>query len=185
MRTARAHTLPSAVQTSALIVGALVLLNAFNLTLGLQLARFGIVPRTGAGLVGIFFSPCVHANTAHVMANAVPLFVLLILLLVDRHYYPYRALIFIWLGTGIGTWLIGRGGSVHIGASGIVFGLVAYLIVSGILMRSWRSAFVAILVFVLFGSIFYGARPHPGPISWESHLSGIIAGILTAKCNHS
>jgi membrane associated rhomboid family serine protease len=184
MAKARPQTLASAVQTSALIVGTLVIINGLDLVLGLGLARFGIVPRTGIGLIGILFSPLIHANMAHVIANAVPLFLLLILLLVDRHYYPYRTLALIWFVTGFGTWLIGRGGSSHVGASGIVFGLVAYLIVAGILIHSWRSAIVAILVFVLFGGIFYGALPHPGPISWESHLCGLIAGIWAAKTNH-
>jgi membrane associated rhomboid family serine protease len=73
---------------------------------------------------------------------------------------------------------------VHIGASSIIFGLVAYLIVAAFMMNSWRSAVVAILVFLVFGGILYGMLPQQGPVSWEGHLSGALAGIWAAKRNH-
>ena len=153
------------------------------------LAGFGIVPRTVPGLVGIVFSPLLHASPAHLLANALPLFVLLILLFWDRHYYPVVTLASIWFFSGLGTWLIARGSDgglpvVHIGASSIVFGLVTYLIVAGFLMQSWRSAIVALVVLICFGGIFYGVMLHAGPISWEGHLSGALAGIWAAKRNH-
>ena len=62
--------------------------------------------------------------------------------------------------------------------------MVTYLIVAGFLMKSWRSAVVALLVFIGFGGIFYGVLPQAGPISWEGHLSGALAGIWAAKRNH-
>ena len=150
----------------------------------MTLAGFGIVPRTVPGLIGIAFSPLLHASSAHLLANALPLFVLLLLLFWDRHYYPVLTLSSIWFFSGLGTWLIGRGNTVHIGASAIIFGLVAYLIVAGFLLKSWRSAVVALLVFVGFGGIFYGLLPQAGPISWEGHLSGALAGVWAAKRNH-
>ena len=149
------------------------------------LAGFGIVPRTEHGLIGIVFSPLLHANAAHLFANALPLFILLTLLFWDRHYHPWQTLGFVWLGSGLGTWVIGRGGSVHIGASSVIFGLVTYLVVAGLIMRSWRSAFVAILVLLAFGGILYGVLPQQGPVSWEGHLCGAIAGVLAAKRNHA
>jgi membrane associated rhomboid family serine protease len=117
----------------------------------------------------------------HLLANSVPLFVLLVLLLSNPKYHPYGTLAFIWLVSGVGTWLIGRGGAVHIGASSIVFGLAAFLIVAGLTMKSWRSAAIAIFVFILYGGIFYGALPQAGPISWEGHLCGAIAGVWRAR----
>jgi len=146
-----------------------------------HLQRFGILPRTKAGLLGILFAPLLHANLQHLLANAVPLFVLLLLLLSNRAYHPYRTLAWIWGASGLGTWLIGRGNAVHIGASSIIFGLAAFLIVAGLLMKSWRSAVVAIFVFLLYGGIFYGVIPRAGPISWEGHLCGVLASVWAAK----
>src|SRR5207249_5989164 len=186
-------TFNGAVQTSALLVSILFLVEAVDMLLRheqrLGLAAFGIVPRTIPGLAGIAFSPLLHASTAHLLANALPLFVLLVLLFWDRHYYPSLTLASIWFFSGLGTWLIGRGSDggrpiVHIGASSIIFGLVTYLIVAGFLMKSWRSAIVALFVLIGFGGIFYGVMPHAGPISWEGHLSGAFAGVWAAKRNH-
>jgi membrane associated rhomboid family serine protease len=193
MARSRLKTFKGAVQTSALMVSVLFLVEVADLLLQhekhLTLAGFGIVPRTVPGLIGIVFSPLLHASPAHLLANALPLFVLLVLLFWDRHYYPVLTLTSIWLFSGLGTWLIGRGSDgdqpiVHIGASSIIFGLVTYLIVAGFLMKSWRSAAVALLVFISFGGILYGLLPRAGPISWEGHLSGALAGIWAAKRNH-
>ena len=118
-----------------------------------------------------------HASLAHLTANAVPLFVLTFLLFWDRDYYPRRTLALVWLASGLGTWLVGRPGTVHIGASSIVYGLAAYLVAAGIARRTWRQALVAITVVVLYGGAIYGILPQHGPISWEGHLSGAVAGV--------
>src|SRR5256885_6819683 len=186
-------TFKEAAQTSALMISLLFLVEVSDLILrrekGLTFAGFGIVPRTVPGLGGIAFSPLLHASPAHLLANALPLFVLLILLFWDRHYYPAVTLASIWFFSGLGTWLIGRGSDggrsiVHIGASSIIFGLVTYLIIAGFLMKSWRSAIVALLVLIGFGGIFFGVMPPAGPISGVGHLSGARAGICAAKAKH-
>src|SRR5437667_10731982 len=160
MAKSQVKTFKEAVQTSALMVSVVFLVELADVILRqekrLTLAGFGIVPRSVPGLAGIAFSPLLHASPAHLLANALPLFVLLVLLFWDRHYYPVLTLSSIWLFSGLGTWLIGRGNTVHIGASSIIFGLVAYLIVAGFIMKSWRSAIVALLLFICFGGIFYG-----------------------------
>jgi membrane associated rhomboid family serine protease len=170
-----------AIESSLALVGVLFLVRAAELMLHLHLEQFGIVPRTLAGLPGILFSPLLHVNSQHLMANALPLLVLLILLLAHREYHPWRALALIWGASGLGTWLIGRGHAVHIGASSLVFGLAAFLIVAGFLLASWRPVLVAALVAVCYGGIFYGALPHAGPVSWEGHLCGAVAGVWVAK----
>lgn len=149
------------------------------------LRQFGILPRTAPGLVGIAFSPLLHANGTHLMANALPLLVLLFLLFWDRHYYPARTLALIWVASGAGTWLIGRGGSVHLGASSVIYGLVTYLVAAGFLLRSWRSVLIAVGVLLIYGGIIYGVLPQRGPISWEGHLCGALAGIWAAHLNHA
>jgi membrane associated rhomboid family serine protease len=147
----------------------------------LPLNQYGILPRTEVGLLGIVFSPFLHANMNHLLANAIPLFVLLVMILSDRKYHPHRTLILVWVVSGAGTWLIGRGHTVHIGASSIIFALAAFLITAGFLLKSWRSAAIALLVFVFYGGIFYGVVPHAGPISWEGHLCGAVSGVWAAR----
>lgn len=176
----RQSDLADAVATSVTIVAVLFAVVVVGALFHLPLARFGIVPRTGSGLLGIFFSPLLHVDLKHVTANAVPLFVLLILLLTNPQYHPYRTLALIWWASGLGIWLIGRGQAVHLGASSIIFGLAAFLIVAGFVMKSWRPAAVAAFVLVIFGGIFYGVLPRAGPISWEGHLCGAAAGVWTA-----
>jgi membrane associated rhomboid family serine protease len=166
--------------TSFTLTGALFLVLGLEAIFHLNLSQLGIVPRTKAGLLGIVFSPLLHANLHHLLANALPLFVLLLLLLSNGAYHPYGTLIFIWLASGLGTWLIGRGNAVHLGGSSVIFGLAAFLIIAGFLMKSWRSALVAIFVFLFYGGIFYGVLPQNGPISWEGHLCGALAGVVAA-----
>jgi membrane associated rhomboid family serine protease len=183
-------SLAEAAQTSATFVGSLFVVEGADALVAHRLDRFGIVPRTLEGLIGIVFGPLLHANWAHLVANALPLFVLLLLLLLDRHYRPWLTLALIWVASGLGTWLIGRNAeqgrlTVHIGASSVIYGLVAYLIVAGFLMKSWRPALISILVLFLYGGIFFGVLPQAGPISWEGHLSGALAGVWAAKRNHA
>lgn len=148
--------------------------------LPLHLTRFGIVPRTLAGLWGVLWSPLLHANFGHFAANALPLFILTTLLFGNLRYRPPASLAWIWIGSGLGTWLIGRGPAVHVGASSVIFGVAAFLIAAGWRLRTWSSAGVALFVAVAFGGLFYGILPQAGPISWEGHLAGAIVGIATA-----
>jgi membrane associated rhomboid family serine protease len=183
------RTFIDALEISASIVLVLFAMFYVNAFFGGALNRFGILPRSGWGLIGILFSPLLHYNYAHLTANAVSIFLLLVILFSHREYRPDVAFGSIWLASGFGTWLIGRswGGShpiVHIGASGVIYGLVTYLIAAAWWLRSWRSALWAILIFLLYGGIFYGVLPQPGIISWEGHLSGAIAGFAIARHQH-
>ena len=179
----RTRSLEYAVITAAKLLAVVVAVSLLGFALPGG-RRLGIEPRTLSGLVGIVFAPLLHADHRHLLANAAPLFVLLILLFWDQHYRPARTLAMIWLAAGAGTWLVGRSGTVHLGASLLVYGLMAYLVVSGVLMRSWRSAIVALVVVLLFGGILAGVLPQRGHISWEGHLCGMLAGVWAAYHNH-
>jgi membrane associated rhomboid family serine protease len=173
-----------ACQTGVVLVGVMLLITTLDTFLPTDLRYLGIVPRTGFGLVGVLFGPLIHLSYAHLFANAIPLLILLILLFADRKYGPNWTLAWIWVGSGLGTWLIGRGHAVHIGASGLVYGLAAYLLAAGWWMRSWRSIIIAAVVLLLYWNLFFGMLPQHGMISWEGHLAGAIAGLLVAFRRH-
>jgi len=179
------YTFSDAVAISSLVVGAMILVAVLNRVLPFDLRTFGIVPRRAWGLVGVVFCPLLHLGFAYLFANALPLFVLLVLLFAERRYRPGETLAWIWFGSGLGTWLIGRGNAVHIGASSLIYGLVVYLIAAGWWLRSWSSISVALLVLLFYGGIFYGMLPQPGIVSWEDHLAGAITGFLVARHSHA
>lgn len=188
----RHHPPPSigeAVQLAAGFVGLLAVVKMLEIVLAVPLIGFGIHPREPFGLVGVLFAPLLHGNLAHLFANAGPLFVLLVVLLLDPRYRPASTIATIWIGGGLGTWLIGRRffagePTVHIGASSLIYGLVAYLITAGFRMRSWRALFISLVIGVLYGGIFYAALPSNGIVSWEAHLMGAVVGFWAATRQH-
>jgi len=184
-----ARTVGEAAQISAVLVGVIFIVHLLNGMVGMQLNVFGIRPRTTIGLVGIICSPFLHANAAHVTANCSALLVLLFLLFLNRKYRAEETLLLIWFGSGLGTWLIGRssyGGKpeVHIGASSIIYGLIVYLIAAGWWMKGWRPVVAALVVLFLYAGAIYGIWPSNSHVSWEGHLSGVIAGWLVARYQH-
>lgn len=176
----RSYSLATATKISLTMVGVLFLMLFLQRMFDPALSRLGILPRTQSGLWGILFAPLLHANLSHLTANAIPFGVLMVLLLTNAEYRPIQTLVLIWVASGLGTWIIGRGEAIHLGASSVIFGLAAFLIAAGLRARSWKSVLVAVVVFVFYGGIFYGAIPQSGPVSWEGHLCGMIAGIWAA-----
>ncbi len=150
---------------------------------GLSWAWLGILPRTFSGLSGIFVAPLLHGSWGHLLVNTGPLLILLALLFMNKQYRPWLSLTCLWLLSGFGTWLIGRGGVVHIGASGLIYALAAFLVVAGWRLRHWGALLIAGVVVALYGGLVLTALPWTvGPnVSWESHLSGLLAGVLTAS----
>lgn len=145
-------------------------------------AWLGILPRTFSGLRGILFAPMLHGSWGHLLVNTGPLLVLLALLFMNRLYQPWSSLALLWLLSGFGTWLIGRGGEVHIGASGLIYALAAFLVVAAWRLRQWGALLAAAAVVALYGGIVTAALPWTVSehVSWESHLTGLLAGAVTA-----
>jgi membrane associated rhomboid family serine protease len=160
--------------TFAFVV-ALWLIKLVEVEYSFDFAGWGIHPREVDGLWGILFSPLVHGSFGHLAANTIPLFVLMFSL-----FFFYRkssALIFvlIYLLTGLLVWLSGRE-AWHIGASGLIDGLAAFLFLGGVLSSNVRLLTISLVVAFFYGGLFWGIFPIKPEISWESHLWGGISG---------
>lgn len=157
-----------------------VIWGVFLLDRILPLEVFGLVPRDPGGLTGIVAMPFLHGSWGHIMSNTVPLLVLMTLLAGSKANSRVIVLAIILL-SGVLLWLFGRGSSLHIGASGLVFGLAAFLIVSGFLERRIVPMIVAVVVTFMYGSsLLSGIMPFQTGVSWDGHLFGGVAGIITA-----
>jgi len=146
-----------------------------------RLDRDGIVPRSVSHLYGIVLAPFLHANFGHLIANTVPFVIVgaVIAFAGARRLLGVAAVVA--LTSGLGTWLTASGGSVTIGASGVVFGFATYLISRGFLDRRVVELAVGVVVAVLFGgALLWSLLPRSG-ISWQAHLFGAIGGVLVAR----
>lgn len=148
----------------------------------LQLNRHGVVPRTLSGLQGILFAPWLHASLMHLVANTGGLLILGWLCLWPRIKNFWQATIGAMLGAGLCAWLLGAPYTVHIGASGLVFGYAGYLVARGYYTRHLLAMLVALFVAASYGlTMLFGVMPiYPG-VSWQSHLGGALGGILAAR----
>jgi membrane associated rhomboid family serine protease len=182
-RTSRSVTRSLKTQVVTLGTSVTALWAAFgvNALLGGALLRFGIVPRTTDGLIGILVAPLLHANLNHLLANTLPflLFGWMVMLRDRRHFLP--VVLFAMLGSGLLSWLLGAPGSVHVGASGVVFGFLGFLLLAGWYARSAASIALSVLVAVVWGGTVLGVLPGTPGVSWQGHLGGFIGGVLAAR----
>ena len=140
----------------------------------------GIVPRQVGGLRGIPLAPLLHGSFGHLMANTLP-FLALGALVRLRHSRQFVTVSLIVIAvSGLGTWLFGPPHTVHIGASGLIFGYFAFLLVTAWYERSFSAIALAILVIALYGGIVWGILPQANGVSWQGHLFGLIGGGLAA-----
>ncbi len=140
---------------------------------------FGVRPRQLAGLPGILFAPLLHGGFAHLIANSPPLLVLGTAML---YLYPksaLRVLPAVYLGPGVAVWLFARGSS-HVGASGLVYGLVGYIFVAGLIRRDRRAIAASLLVCFMYGALVWGVLPIEVGVSWETHLAAALIGVVLA-----
>ena len=147
--------------------------------IGRDFSALGIMPRTLNGLIGILTSRFIHGNVQHLMANSIPFFLLLFMLILFYKKKAFGIVLLLWLTTGLLTWLIGRTAS-HIGASGVIYALASFLLFAGILSYKIKLLLPAILVIILYSSLIYGIFPNDTQVSWEAHLSGAVSGLLWA-----
>ncbi|TVR40150.1 MAG: rhomboid family intramembrane serine protease [Bacteroidia bacterium] len=169
----KALIVPSAFVLLLWIVKSLELLFSW------ELYKYGIFPQTLYGLRGILLSPFIHGSFSHLLSNSIPLLVLGTALFYFYREIGWRVILYGAIITGLWVWILARP-SFHIGASGVVYNLAAFLLVSGIIRRHPRLMALSLLVAFLYGSIVWGIFPLREQISWESHLMGMISGIVLA-----
>jgi membrane associated rhomboid family serine protease len=164
---------------AAAFVVLVVLVHFVSWAFGLGLARFGVYPRDLDSLSGVLFAPLLHGDFQHLMSNALPLLVggtALLYLYPDSSRFVLPA---VYLGPGLAVWLLGRG-SIHIGASGLVYGIVSYVFVAGLLRRDRRAWAASLLVALLYGTLVWGVLPLKVGVSWETHLVAAAIGVALA-----
>jgi len=165
-----------------LITGLLIVIWAvfwFERLLKIELSQFGLRPRETIGLLGLMTTPLLHGNFSHLLSNSVPLFVGGVALLFLYPTAALRALPSIYIGSSALAWLFARS-SLHIGASGLVYGILAFVFVSGMLRMDLRSVGVSLMIWLLYGSMIWGVFPSGQGTSWELHFSGALIGTLMA-----
>ena len=169
-------------------VALLYLIELIDQLTGNRLDANGIRPLEADGLWGIIFAPLLHAGWPHLMANTVPMLVLGFLMTLAGLSRFVWATAIVWIVGGFGTWLIGNvgtdcGPTDHIGASGLIFGYLAFLLVFGIFVRRFWNIIVGLVVLFAYGGVLLGAMPvlhQCGGVSWQGHLCGAFAGVLAA-----
>jgi membrane associated rhomboid family serine protease len=172
-------------KTQALVLGGTlaVFWTVFvvNSLLGGSLLTLGVIPRTTVGLRGILFAPFLHASLSHLVANSIPFVALgwMVMLRDERHFVPVTVAGMI--GSGLVAWLLGAPGTVHIGASGVIFGYLGFLILSGWYARSFGSILLSLIVTAVWGSLVLGVLPGAPGISWQAHIGGFLGGVFAAR----
>ncbi len=168
-----------AVKLTLGFVALIWFIQLLNWALDLGVEDFGVRPRELAGLPGILFAPLMHSGFAHLIANSLPLLIVGTAML---YLYPSAALLVlpaVYLGPGIAVWVFARGG-VHVGASGLIYGLVSYIFVAGMIRRDQRAIAASLLVSFLYGASVWGVLPIEPGVSWETHLAAAVLGLALA-----
>jgi len=166
-----------------LLVCIVVLLWAIELANSLMnnaLNNLGIRPRNILGLQGIIFAPFLHGSWRHLISNTFPLVILSWLIMARDRSEWIAVTVLTAIASGLGTWLFGGAATVHIGASGVVFGYFGFLVTRAYFERSFGSIAISLLVLALFGGMIWGILPVRVGISWEGHLFGLLGGIAAA-----
>jgi membrane associated rhomboid family serine protease len=145
--------------------------------------KLGVMPKTSDGLKGIFFMPWIHSHgdIRHLLNNSIPTFLLLTLLFYSYREIALRVFLFSWFVTGILLWVFANNnGAYHIGMSGVIYSLAAFLFSSGVLRKYLPLQALSLFIVFIYGSMIWGIFPTEQHVSWEGHLSGMLVGIFLA-----
>lgn len=141
----------------------------------------GIVPRMLDGLDGVLWAPLLHDDWAHLAANTLPFLIFGFLVLANGLGQFVAVTATVWVLGGLAVWLLGPADTNHIGASGVIFGWLAFLLVRGFYARSPGQITLAVFLFLFYGGLLFGVLPGQPDVSWQGHLFGALAGVLAAR----
>jgi membrane associated rhomboid family serine protease len=180
-----ASLVPARAQQAVVTMGAfgvlLVVIQVVNMITNYwMVANWGIVPRTAHGLIGIATAPLLQTGWGHLFANIVPLLVFGFLVLAGGARQFVAVTVLVWLISGFGVWLTGPSDHVVVGASGLVFGYLTYLVARGFFSRKVSQILIGLVLLAIWGGIFWGLLPGSSGISWQGHLFGALGGVLAA-----
>lgn len=162
------------------ITASMWVVQLVNAAMGGALEFYGIHSLWPTGLIGIVTAPFLHGSWEHLIGNTVPLLVLGWLTLLGGTRQWVRATLVVMVCSGLFAWTFSAPGTLTIGASGMVFGYLGYLLARGLVTRRLRDIVVALIVFVLYGSVLWGVLPGQYGVSWQAHLGGALGGVLAA-----
>lgn len=164
------------------LLGAMWIIEILDTLPFLYLDRYGIRPRSTTGMAGILAAPFLHVGFGHLLLNSIPFVILggTVLLSGVRVFWAVTGLVVI--AGGLGVWLFAAKFSNHIGASGLIFGYLGFLLARGVFEKSFASILVAVAVLVAYGGLLIGVLPLQAGVSWQGHLFGLLAGIVAARC---
>lgn len=169
-----------AVLTTLGFVAALWALEVIDAASNHRLDQYGIRPRSDEGLLGVVTAPVLHGGWAHLEANTVPVLVLGFLTLATGIVRGLLATAIIWVGGGLAVWLLAGSNSVHLGASGLVFGWITYLVIRGFVNGVLWEIALGVVVALVYGGVLWGVLPGQPGVSWQGHLFGAVFGAVAA-----
>ncbi|NJL22969.1 MAG: rhomboid family intramembrane serine protease [Leptolyngbyaceae cyanobacterium SM1_3_5] len=176
---------PNFLQEARILLGFVVLIWLLEildqLVLRHRLNRLGIRPRSQIGLRGILFAPLLHGTWQHLSANTVPFVVLGGLVMLGGLDEFAIVTTVVWLVSGLGVWLFAPSNSLHIGASGLIFGYFGFLLLRSYFQQDLTSGAIALLVLFFYSPLIWGILPIRRGISWQGHLFGFVGGGLAAR----
>ena len=168
----------------ATVAAVMWLVEIIDLLPGTDLDRWGIRPRELRGLTGLVTAPFLHDGIGHLLSNTIPFLVLGSLIAASGLARYLEVTVIVAVVAGLGTWLLGPSHTVHLGASALVFGYLAYLLARAVFERRIVYLLGGAVVLFLYGSVLWGLLPRPG-ISWQGHVFGAVGGVIAAAVLHA
>ena len=146
-----------------------------------RLDQYGIEPRDGDGLIGVVAAPFLHGGFDHLLGNTVPFLLMGFVIAAQGAARVLAVSVIVALVSGLGTWLVAPDNTIHIGASGIVFGYATYLLSRGFFNRNALELAVGALVAIVYGSALLGGLFPEDGVSWQGHFFGAVGGVIAAR----